>query len=145
MKFQIDGKPVTVVGIAPPGFFGGELRSWGPDFWIPLADEPYLRGSSSLLQQADANWLNVLGRLRPGTDPNALEAQLKLELREWQMSHLPDMSPQEKEFLPRQALHLTPGGAGVTEMRVLTIGMPYSCSISSPTSTSLPAERQMRS
>jgi predicted permease len=116
--FQINNKPFTIVGIAPPGFFGGELRSYGvPDFWMPLADEPYLQGASSMLKGANLNWLNVIGRVRPGTDPKALEAQLKLELREWQMSHLTDMSPQEKQFLPKQELHLTPGGAGVTSMR----------------------------
>ncbi len=116
--FQINSKPFVIVGIAPPGFFGGELRSWGsPDFWVPLSDEPYLQGTSSLLKQPNSNWLNVLGRVRSGTDPKALEAQLKLELREWQMSHIADMSAQEKEYLPKQALHLTPGGAGVTQMR----------------------------
>ncbi|HYK35121.1 ABC transporter permease [Alloacidobacterium sp.] len=116
--FQINNKPFIVVGIAPPGFFGGELRSFGvPDFWMPLADEPYLQEASSMLKGANLNWLDIIGRVRAGTDPKALEAQLKLELREWQMSHLADMSPQEKQFLPKQALHLTPGGAGVTSMR----------------------------
>ena len=116
--FQINSKPFAVVGIAPPGFFGGELRSWGePDFWMPLASEPYMQGASSLLKGANLNWLNIIGRVRPGTDPKALEAQLRLELHQWQMSHLADMSSQEKEFLPKQVLHLTPGGAGVTSMR----------------------------
>ena len=116
--FQFNGKPFTVVGIAPPGFYGSGLRSWGnPDFWIPLSNEPLLQGSSSLLKQANANWLDVIGRARPGTDPKALESQLRLELRQWQTSHLSDMSRQEKEFLPRQELHLTPGGAGMADMR----------------------------
>jgi predicted permease len=116
--FQISSKPFTVVGIAPPGFFGAELRSWGePDFWMPLASEPYLQGASSLLKGPNLNWLDIIGRVRPGTDPKALEAQLKLELHQWQTSHLADMSSQEKEFLPKQAFHLTPGGAGVTSMR----------------------------
>src|SRR5271168_2017501 len=116
--FLINSKPFTVIGIAPPGFFGGTLRSWGiPDYWIPLADEPVLLGPNSFLKQPNANWLNVIGRVRPGTDPKALEAQLRLELRQWQMSHLSDMSPQQKEFLPKQELHLTPGGGGVTQMR----------------------------
>jgi predicted permease len=84
---------------------------------MPLADEPYLQEASSLLKGPNLNWLDIIGRVRPGTDPKALEAQLKLELREWQMSHLADMSPQEKQFLQKQALHLTPGGAGVTSMR----------------------------
>src|SRR5271170_3638613 len=117
-SFLINSKPFTVIGIAPPGFFGGALKSWGiPDFWIPLADEPVLLESVSLLKQPTANWLDVIGRVRPGTDPKALEAQLRLELRQWQMGHLPDMGPQEKEFIPKQQLHLTPGGAGVTQMR----------------------------
>jgi len=116
--FQFNGKPFTVVGIAPPGFYGSGLRSWGnPDFWIPLSNEPLLQGSSSLLKQVNANWLDVIGRVRPGTDPKALESQLRLELRQWQTSHLSDMSRQEKEFLPRQELHLTPGGAGMADMR----------------------------
>ena len=116
--FQFNGKQFTVVGIAPPGFYGSGLRSWGnPDFWIPLSTEPLLQGTSSLLKQANANWLYVIGRVRPGTDPKALEAQLRLELRQWQTSHLADMSSQEKEFLPKQEFHLTPGGAGVADMR----------------------------
>lgn len=115
---QLNGKPFTVVGIAPPGFFGGSLRSYGtPDFWMPLATEPLLTGTSSLLKEVNSNWLDIIGRVRPGTDPKALEAQLKLELRQWQESHLADMSSQEREHLPKQVLHLMPGGAGVTEMR----------------------------
>jgi putative ABC transport system permease protein len=114
----INAKPFTVIGIAPPGFFGGALKSWGmPEYWIPLAEEPVLAGTNSFLKQPEANWLYVIGRVRPGTDPKALEAQLRLELRQWQVSHLPDMGPQDKERMAKQGLHLTPGGSGVTQMR----------------------------
>jgi predicted permease len=114
----LNGKPFTVIGIAPPGFFGGALKSWGmPEYWIPLAEEPVLAGATSTLKRANSNWLDVIGRVRPGTDPKALEAQLRLELRQWQMSHLADMGPQDKERMAKQALHLTPGGGGVTQMR----------------------------
>jgi putative ABC transport system permease protein len=117
-SFSINAKPFTVIGIAPPGFFGGALKSGGmPEFWIPLADEPVIADSNSFLKQPTANWLNLIGRVQPGTDPIALESQLRLELRQWQVGHLPDMGQQEKEFLPKQALHLTPGGGGVTQMR----------------------------
>jgi hypothetical protein len=33
--FAINQVPYTVVGIAPPGFFGDKLRSDPPDFWVP--------------------------------------------------------------------------------------------------------------
>jgi predicted permease len=116
--FLINTRPFNVIGIAPPGFFGGALKSWGiPEFWIPLADEPVLAASNSFLKQPASNWLYVIGRVRPGTDPRALEAQLRLELRQWQLGHWADMGPQQKEALPKQALYLTPGGAGVTQMR----------------------------
>jgi predicted permease len=116
--FLINAKPFTVIGIAPPGFFGGALKSWGmPEYWIPLAEEPVLAGTNSFLKQSNANWLDVIGRVRPGTDPKALEAQLRIELRQWQLSHLADMGPQDKERMAKQALNVTPGGGGVTQMR----------------------------
>jgi predicted permease len=116
--FQFNGQPFTVVGIAAPGFYGAELRGWGnPDFWMPLSAELLIGGKRARLNLPDQNWLDIIGRVRPGTDPKALEAQLRLELRQWQTSHLADMGNLDKEYLPKQAFHLTPGGAGVTGMR----------------------------
>jgi predicted permease len=116
--FQIDRQPFTVVGVAAPGFFGADLRNWGmPDFWMPLSDEPLLKGDTSLLKTPDRNWLDIIGRVRPGTDPKALESQLKLELRQWQGSHLADMTTQSRDYIPKQVLYLSPGSAGVTDMR----------------------------
>jgi predicted permease len=116
--FQLNGKAFTVIGVAAPGFFGADLRSWGtPDFWIPLAQEPMIDGDTAWLNTPENNRLDIIGRVNPGTDPKALEAQLKAELRQWQMSHYADMSAQDREYLPKQQFHLTPGGAGVTDMR----------------------------
>src|ERR1700687_769435 len=64
--FLLAGVPVTVVGVAPPGFFGDTLRSDPPDFWLPLAAEPLLDRGASLLRHADTFWLYSIGRLRPG-------------------------------------------------------------------------------
>jgi len=117
-SFQINGKPFTVVGVGAPGFFGADLRGWAmPDFWMPLADEPLVRGQLAWLNLPTSNWLDIIGRVKPGTDPKALEAQLRLELRQWQMSHFADLTAQDKEYLPKQMMFLSPGGAGVTDLR----------------------------
>ncbi len=50
-SFTMNGQPFTVVGVAPPGFFGDRLDS-APAFWLPLADEPLINGSSSILDFA---------------------------------------------------------------------------------------------
>src|ERR1700758_4525958 len=46
----IQSRPVTVVGIAPPGFFGDRVNSNPPAFWIPLNAEPVLEGETTLLK-----------------------------------------------------------------------------------------------
>ena len=79
----IQAKPFTVVGIAPPGFFGDRVTDSPPDFWLPLQTEPYLRGRDLHPPSADANWLYPLGRVRPGTKIAALQAKLSVALRQW--------------------------------------------------------------
>ena len=116
--FLFDNNSFTIVGVAAPGFLGADVKGWGmPDFWMPLAAELIVDGKGARLPQPDANWLDIIGRVKPGTDPKALEAQLRTELRQWQMSHYADLTMQDKEYLPKQQMFLTPGGAGVTDMR----------------------------
>ncbi|WP_229739427.1 ABC transporter permease [Edaphobacter dinghuensis] len=116
--YQIDGHPFTVIGVAPPGFYGASLKGWDmPDFWLPLASEPLINGTTSLLKTPGQSWLNLIGRIQPGSNPRTIEAQLRLELRQWQASHLADMTPPEKESWQQQTLNLTPGGSGVSELR----------------------------
>jgi predicted permease len=116
--FLFNNKSFTIVGVAAPGFFGADLRGWGmPDLWMPLADEVLIDGKAARLPQPDSNWLDIIGRVRPGTDPKALEVQLRTELKQWQMSHYADLTTIDKEYLPKQQMHISPGGAGVTDMR----------------------------
>src|ERR1700719_2239500 len=49
--FVVEGHPVTVIGVAPPGFFGETLESDPPDIWVPLQQEPMVSGGNSLLHQ----------------------------------------------------------------------------------------------
>ena len=33
--------PFTIIGVAPAGFVGAKMTSWGmPDIWMPLTTEP---------------------------------------------------------------------------------------------------------
>ncbi len=116
--YQLNGHPFTVVGIAPPGFFGAKIDSEDmPDFWLPLATEPLIAGPTSRLKNPRLAWLDLIGRVRPGTNPKILETQVQVELHQWLASHVPEMTPQEKALLARQTVRLTPGGAGVSMMR----------------------------
>jgi putative ABC transport system permease protein len=115
--YDLDGHPFTIIGIAPPGFFGAKIASSDmPDFWLPLTTEPLIAGATSRLKNPRLAWLDLIGRVRPGTNRKTLEAQLQVELHQWLASHVGDMSSQEKALSEKQTVHLTPGGAGVSLM-----------------------------
>src|SRR6185437_10440501 len=116
--YEINGHPFTVVGIAAPGFFGAKIDSEDmPDFWLPLSTEPMIAGATSRLKNPRLAWLDLIGRVRPGTNPKILETQLQVELHQWLASHVADMTSKEKALQPGQTLRLTPGGSGVSRMR----------------------------
>jgi predicted permease len=112
--FTLDGETFTVVGITPPGFFGDTLSANPPDLFLPLNTEPILEGD---LYTVNNNWLDLIGRIRPGAKPVPLEAEMRVELKQWLLSHWGDMSPNERSKFPEQTLFLRPGGAGITTMR----------------------------
>ena len=117
-SYQINGNSFTVIGVAAPGFYGAKLAGWGmPDLWLPLTTELLIDGSTSRLKRPNGNFLDLIGRVRPGVDPKTLDAKLKVELHDWLASHVPDMEPGEKQLWQQQTLHLIPGGAGVAAMR----------------------------
>jgi predicted permease len=116
--YQINDHPFTVIGVAAPGFYGAKLAGWGmPDFWLPLTTEPLIDGETARLKRPSGNFLDLIGRVRPGVNPKTLEAKLKVEFHDWLASHVPDMAPGEKQLWTQQTLHLIPGGAGVEVMR----------------------------
>lgn len=116
--YEINGHPFTVIGVAAPGFFGAKIDSEDmPDFWLPLATEPMIAGPTSRLKNPRLAWLDLIGRVRQGTNPKILETQLQVELHQWLASHVQDMTSQEKSLQQGQTLRLTPGGSGVSRMR----------------------------
>jgi putative ABC transport system permease protein len=116
--YQINGHPFTIIGVAPPGFYGAKLAGWGmPDFWLPLTAELTIDGATARLKRPNGNFLDLIGRVRPGVNAKSLEARLKVEFQAWLASHVADMEPGEKQLWRQQTLHLIPGGAGVAAMR----------------------------
>jgi len=59
--FIVQGHPLTIVGVAPAGFFGETLRGDPPDLWLPIHQEPLIAGDGSLLRQPVSAWLRIIG------------------------------------------------------------------------------------
>ncbi|MBV9075336.1 MAG: ABC transporter permease [Acidobacteria bacterium] len=113
----MSGHPVTIVGIAPPAFFGDRLESDPPDFWLPLALEPDFSRENSLLHQTSAGWLYLIGRLRADAVPSQVAAQLTTELRQYLLTPGNASTHQDLKQIDKQVIHLAPGGAGINSMK----------------------------
>src|SRR6202789_303709 len=74
--FYLQEQPLTVVGIAPRGFFGDRIRSSPPELWIPLSAEPLIEAENSILHVAPSNWLYVVGRVKPGVNVQGLQGKM---------------------------------------------------------------------
>jgi predicted permease len=73
----INGLPFTIVGVAPPKFFGVQ-PGHAPDIWIPLVKEARLVpwGASSqrggeMWTRPDWWWVMIMARLKPGVSEQA--------------------------------------------------------------------------
>ena len=68
-SFTINGQPVTIVGIAPPGFFSERLSPTPPALWLPIHLLPVIRPiDADLLERGGQQWLNLIGRIAPGAN-----------------------------------------------------------------------------
>ena len=117
----IQTHPFTVIGIAPPGFFGDRVTDTPPDFWIPVQMEPYARGEdSSILHHPDSHWLYPLGRVRPGTNIGALQTKLSVALRQWLSSRSSYTENGGSTLIPKQHVTVVPGGGGIQSLQLET-------------------------
>ena len=115
-NFLINGHPLTVVGVAPPEFFGDTLRADPPDFWVPLSSEPLLHSDGSLLAHSELHWLYVLGRLKPDANASQVQAHVTLEVQQWLTSE-GQIPVAYRGEIPKQHVTLSHAGGGVPRMR----------------------------
>ncbi|MEJ2218314.1 MAG: ABC transporter permease [Gemmatimonadota bacterium] len=64
-SITINGRPFTVVGIAPAGFYG-TMPVVHPDFWVPLMMQATMMPGHDWINERGSNFLTVVGRLKPG-------------------------------------------------------------------------------
>jgi predicted permease len=115
--FYLQSHPVTVIGIAPPGFFGDRVNDNPPAFWIPLNAEPVLEGETTILKVTESNWLYVLGRVKPGVAPKSLEAKISNTLRQWLATQPAYTRNGNDKEIPKQHVVLAAGGGGIQNLQ----------------------------
>lgn len=108
---QLNGKSLTVVGIAPERFVGTSLSA-RRDLWLPLG--VYSKVAAGVLASFSGEldrkqeWLNVIGRLPAGMSPEHAQTALEVVARRLAASY-PEASGRGVRVLPLAEVALGPG------------------------------------
>ena len=110
----VDNVPFTVIGVAPPEFFGVD-PAVVPDIYLPLHTTPLVDGARAARMYPDGNfyWIEMMGRLRPGVSMAQAQAVLAPRFHRWVATTA--TTDGERAKLP--ALILNPGAAGLGSLR----------------------------
>src|SRR5882757_6977925 len=92
--FWVNTKAVTVVGIAPQGFYGDRMSNTPPEYYLPIETMPVLAGVAMAPLQDKVN---------------ALLKQI--------LAHRFTASQHDQELLKKTHATLTPGGAGIQALQ----------------------------
>ena len=116
----VNGTPFMITGVAAPGFHS---MVWGhaPAVFVPLSMEQVLRPEWPYLNDRQAYWIDVVGRLKPGISLARAEASLNtlfFALRASEFTQLRDQSAKAKQdFITGSHLGLEAGANGFSPLR----------------------------
>jgi macrolide transport system ATP-binding/permease protein len=114
--FYINGKPSTVVGIAPRGFYGDRIDPNPPKYFLPMHAMDEVIGAP-FVSDPGKQWAYIIGRVKPGTNLPELQAKAST-LLEHQLATLKTFSDaRAQRVLPITHVVLTPGGGGIQNMQ----------------------------
>ncbi|WP_254062479.1 ABC transporter permease [Acidobacterium sp. S8] len=116
-SFIINGQPYTMIGVTPPGYYGERLTSDPASFWFPISSEPQIDGVMTVRDRPDMQWLNLIARANPGINIKQIESRMQVQLRQFLLSPQSKVDERAKPLVPKQTLHIVPGGGGVQRMR----------------------------
>ncbi|HEY7305241.1 MAG TPA: ABC transporter permease [Bryobacteraceae bacterium] len=116
-SLRINNLAFTIIGIAPPGFFGVRPGS-APVIYVPIANRPSLArnyGTEDDTMFVDPHfyWVDIMGRLRPGVTLARAEAELAPQFHQFALASV--TKNEERAVLP--ALWLEEGGSGGDSLR----------------------------
>jgi len=112
-----DEAVVTVVGVAPPEFFGDTVGRL-VDVWIPITMQPVLMPGRAWLTRRTASWVNIMGRLRPGITEDQARASLTVSWRQIRTEEIgPSISEEQRRNLANARLIVESGEKGFAQLR----------------------------
>jgi predicted permease len=118
----VNATPMTIVGVAPPGFYG-VLASEQPAFFVPLAMKRALTPTRDDYADRQSRWLNVVGRLAPGMSREQAKAAADVryqQINAYELEAVPQFASSSDQFKERfraKRLVLHDASRGLSQIR----------------------------
>jgi putative ABC transport system permease protein len=114
---RINGVPVTIIGVSPPGFVGANVGSIA-EITMPIAGLPRINPEAAALLEKGNFWLRVLARPKPGVSiPQAKARLAALWPGVWESLIRPGWPSTRRKAFAQATFQARPGGAGWTYLR----------------------------
>ena len=114
---RINNYPFTLVGVAPPGFYGDTVGD-AQDLWVPVTMQEQVISGRKWLEDYNASWLHVIARLKPGVTAENAAANLNLLLQQLVSGPLKaKLSKDDLDNLKAAKVPVTAGGGGFSDLR----------------------------
>jgi predicted permease len=118
-KILLNKHPYTVIGVAPPQFYGIDVSARA-DLFVPLSMKADVMADPNPLTDRLDHWANLIGRLKPGIDARQAAAALSViypPLRDQDLAGAKSLSERFKKAYAKKRIELTAGGQGYAELR----------------------------
>jgi putative ABC transport system permease protein len=114
---NVEGHPVTIVGVTPPGFTGADVGVVA-DMTMPLQAKRQLEPYDTGLLEAGNQYIRILARPAAGLTPDQVRARLRVI---WPpmaaVSVNPKTPAKRRQAMLASSLDVEPGGTGWTPLR----------------------------
>jgi predicted permease len=121
-KIRIRDTSYDIIGVMPAHFFG-ETVGFAPDIWVPLTMQAeifpghdYLSTEKNPIEKTE--WLQVVGRLKPGVTLEQAKASLNVTFQNYLQSQIgSQMSEKDRREFLNQRLAVVEGSHGASTLR----------------------------
>jgi predicted permease len=112
----IEGLPVAIVGVSPPGFTGATVGH-AADITLALGVLPQLYSERAESLEASSTWLRVLARPRAGLSSLQAQARLAIVWPRLAAAAVPATMPAARRRVLSSKIDIIPGATGWTPLR----------------------------
>ena len=115
----LNGQPMTIVGVTPPGFFGIVVGE-SPDVLVPVMMKAQMTPTWDDLLNRRSRWLTVMARLKPGVSAEQAESAMNViyrQINEQELKEIQNPSQSFRERFVSKHLFLRPGQKGRSDLR----------------------------